>query len=159
MKIDIGRAKFRLGGCMCGEVRYRVEGEPIRVGLCHCKDCRTYSGSAFTFFAVWPRGKFAMTGHIGTYAGRCFCLNCGARLFSLTADEAEVMVGSLEQAPSDLYPGYELWMPRREGWLPDLPWTDLFEGDRTGAGGDWREPHRGVAGAGLGINGTRSNGP
>ena len=44
----------RTGRCQCGEVRYEVDGEPLRVGLCHCTDCRQTSGSAFTMYAVWP---------------------------------------------------------------------------------------------------------
>jgi hypothetical protein len=134
----------RIGGCMCGEVRFSVSGQPARVGLCHCKDCRTYSGSAFTAFAVWPRPAFEMTGRIGTYQGRSFCVNCGSRLFSLRPDEAEIMIGSLEEAPSDLIPTYELWVPRREEWLPEMPWTDLFEKDRTDGPGDWRQASRNI---------------
>ena len=127
---------------MCGAVRFRVKGEPIRAGLCHCKDCRNYSGSAFTFYAIWPRSKFSMTGHVGTYAGRSFCVNCGARLFSLTSDEAEIMVGSMEDAPSTIIPSYELWVGRREEWLPDLPWTDMHKGDRDESRENWRQPMR-----------------
>ncbi|WP_425475918.1 GFA family protein [Mesorhizobium yinganensis] len=134
--------RYRTGGCMCGEVRFRVEGEPIRTGLCHCKDCRKYSGSAFTIFAVWPLSWFSMSGHIGTYAGRSFCTNCGARLFSLRAEEAEIMVGSLDEAPSTLIPSYELWVGRREEWLPELPWTDLHQGDRDPNRESWRQPMR-----------------
>ena len=35
------------GGCLCGEVRIVATGEPYRVGLCHCLDCRKNSGSLF----------------------------------------------------------------------------------------------------------------
>lgn len=135
----------RVGGCMCGEVRYSVSGQPVRVGLCHCRDCRTYSGSVFTAFALWRRSAFEMSGHVGTYQGRSFCVNCGCRLFSLSVDEAEIMIGSLEQAPSDLIPAYELWVSRREHWLPEMPWTDLFDKDRADGAGDWRQASRNVA--------------
>jgi len=35
------------GGCQCGEVRYRLIGEPILLAVCHCTDCKHQSGSAF----------------------------------------------------------------------------------------------------------------
>ncbi|MEQ1955732.1 GFA family protein [Mesorhizobium sp. CN2-181] len=130
---------------MCGEVRFSVSGQPNRVGLCHCKDCRASSGSAFAVFAIWPRPAFDAKGHVGTYQGRSFCVNCGSPLFSLGPDEAEIMLGSLDDAPTDLIPTYELWVCRREGWLPEMPWTDLFEKDRTGEAGDWRQASRTVA--------------
>ena len=39
MKID--------GACHCGNITYTAEIDPENVGLCHCTDCQTLSGSAF----------------------------------------------------------------------------------------------------------------
>jgi hypothetical protein len=63
-------------------------------------------------------------------------------VFSLRPDEAEIMVGSLDDAPSKLIPTYEIWTPRRESWLHGLPWADQYEGDRTAETGTWRESHK-----------------
>jgi hypothetical protein len=120
----------RKGGCLCGVVRFRVQGQPIRAGICHCLDCRKVSGSFYSAFAIWPRTAFEATGEFGTYQGRSFCRECGGRVFSLTNDEAEVMLGSLDQAPGDLAPEYELWIGRREEWMEPLPWTVQFQHDR-----------------------------
>ena len=35
------------GGCLCGDVRLRASGEPYRVGICHCLDCRKHHGALF----------------------------------------------------------------------------------------------------------------
>jgi hypothetical protein len=129
----------RAGGCRCGAVRFTVAGPPARVGICHCADCRKFGGSAFSFFAIWPISAYEATGTTETFEGRSFCPKCGSRVTSLSADEAEVMVGSLDEAPSDLAPEYELWIKRREGWMQRLPWADQFNEDRTESAGDWRQ--------------------
>lgn len=120
----------RNGGCLCGAVRFSVKGAPLRVGLCHCQDCRRASGSAFNFFGVWPRSAYGGTGELRTFEGRSFCPSCGSRVASLRDDEAELMLGALDLAPSDIIPDYELWIGRREPWLMDLRWADQFEHDR-----------------------------
>ncbi|TIT98114.1 MAG: GFA family protein, partial [Mesorhizobium sp.] len=57
----------RSGSCLCGGVQFQVTGEPLRVGLCHCKDCRKTSGSAYQAFAVWPSQAFESTGITNSY--------------------------------------------------------------------------------------------
>lgn len=121
---------IRSGRCQCGAIRYQVTGQPLRIGICHCTDCRQTSGSAFTMFAIWPRSLFQVEGQPATYKGRSFCSNCGCRLFSVDPDEAEIMCGTFDDAPTDLVPSYELWTPRRETWMHPLPWADQFKGDR-----------------------------
>ena len=121
----------RAGGCQCGAVRYEVDGEPKRIGLCHCTDCRQTSGSVFSSFAIWPRTAFRSAAIVATFKGRSFCPTCGSRVFSLSPGEAEIMVGSLDDAPSGLIPEYELWTPRREAWLHGLPWASQHSGDRV----------------------------
>ncbi|CAN7324895.1 GFA family protein [Rhizobium sp. LjRoot254] len=122
--------KIRTGQCLCGRVHYEVRGEPSGVGLCHCADCRRESGSAFVMFAIWPRHAFSSTGDFSTYEGRSFCFACGARLFNLTDEEAELRVGSLDMAPTDLKPTYEIWAKRRENWLTALPDTHQHHEDQ-----------------------------
>lgn len=126
----------RTGGCLCGGVTFSVTGEPLRVGLCHCKDCRKAGGSVFSAFAVWPRQAFEMTGMVSSYGTRSFCPTCGGRIAWVDDKEAEVMIGSLDIAPSDLAPQYELWIGRRETWLHALPGTRQFSHDRETAGND-----------------------
>jgi len=121
---------IRTGGCLCGRVRYDIRGEPMRVGLCHCADCRKESGSVFATFAVWPRAAFSATGETIVHQGRSFCPACGSRLFNLTEAEAEIRTGSLDAAPTGLEPSYEIWIKRREPWLAPLPGCLQFDEDR-----------------------------
>jgi hypothetical protein len=120
----------RHGSCLCGRVRYSVSGEPKRVGICHCTDCRQESGSAFTYFGVWEAEAFSTTGETAIYEGRRFCPHCGSRLFANNDVEAEIKLGSLDTAPTDLVPTYELWVKRRERWLQPLPGAEQYDEDR-----------------------------
>jgi hypothetical protein len=103
------------GSCLCGQVRISVQGAPDRVGICHCTDCRQESGSAFTFFGVWPAGQFEHTGETASFSGRSFCPHCGGRVFSLDTQEAEVKLGTLADVPSPLTHSYEMWVRPIEG--------------------------------------------
>lgn len=45
----------RLGGCLCGAIRYRFTGDPVTLYACHCTDCQTATGSSFGLSMVVPR--------------------------------------------------------------------------------------------------------
>jgi len=42
------------GGCQCGHVRYRLNGPPLTLCACHCRDCQKQSASAFGM-SLWVR--------------------------------------------------------------------------------------------------------
>jgi hypothetical protein len=114
------RAVTRTGGCLCGAVRYRVDGEPVHVGRCHCADCRKESGSAFSVYGQWPIEDFSLEGELAEFRGRGFCPRCGARLLNPPGPgdtHVEIRLGSLDEAPFDLAPEAEIWVRRREPWL------------------------------------------
>jgi len=120
----------RTGGCRCGKVNFSVEGEPTRIGLCHCTDCRQESGSAFTYFGIWPARQCTIDGETKDHGGRRFCPECGSRLFAADESEVEIKLGSLNHAPTGLVPTYELWIKRREPWLRPLEGADQFDEDK-----------------------------
>lgn len=121
------------GGCLCGNVRFVAEGEPYRVGLCHCLDCRKHHGALFHASAVFPQDAVSHEGETGAYRGRFFCPRCGSSVFSQTGDETEVHLGALD-APDQMTPTYELWTIRRESWLPEFPISRHYERDRENEG-------------------------
>lgn len=110
----------RVGGCRCGQIHYEVRGEPIKVGLCHCTDCRKETGSAFLYYGDWELDQFSVTGTFKTYEGRSFCPECGTRLFHVDGEGAEICLGSLDEAPTGLRPSREGWIRRRETWMPPV---------------------------------------
>jgi hypothetical protein len=128
---------LRRGGCNCGKVRIEVRGEPTRTGLCHCLTCRKETGGPFMAFAVWDRSRLSVTGEVRSWTAttdhRHFCPHCGSALFG-THDkdsEVEVRLGALDEAPSNLMPGYELWTPRREHWQRPVAGAAQHAGNRA----------------------------
>ena len=102
------------GGCMCGALRYRVSGAPVRVGICHCETCRRNTGAPFWAFAVFARERFAvLSGETGFFQSspeskRHFCRACGSPIYSewSDSDEVDVTLGSLDE-PERMRPSYE----------------------------------------------------
>ena len=45
------------GGCLCGEIRYKCQGEPVHSFICHCTDCQQFSGSAFAAALIFSEGR------------------------------------------------------------------------------------------------------
>lgn len=75
------------GGCLCGELRYLVEGAPLRVSACACTNCRRRTGSAFglgvyfagdavRFTAGSPR-RVRTSSDAGRWIENEFCPECG----------------------------------------------------------------------------------
>ena len=48
--------------CRCGQLRATVTGEPFRVSVCHCLNCKKRSGSAFAVQARWPKAQVTLEG-------------------------------------------------------------------------------------------------
>ncbi len=117
------------GGCLCGDVRLVAVGEPDRVGLCHCLDCRKHHGALFYAAAIYPLEAVTITGETRSFEGRHFCPRCGSSVFAQTGDEIEVHLGALD-APDQLTPDYECWTERRESWLPPFQVDARYENDR-----------------------------
>jgi hypothetical protein len=117
------------GGCLCGDIRFVATGEPYRVGICHCLDCRKHHGALFHASAIFPATAVTVTGNTHAFAGRHFCPRCGSSVFSRSGDEIELHLGALD-AIGQFQPTYELWTLRREPWLPPFPTKNRYERDR-----------------------------
>lgn len=85
------------GGCVCGAVRFRAIGEPLRVTICHCRWCQRRTGTAFGTEVVFDSRNVELSGdvvarhrHLSDESGRWldveFCRRCGTHLgFTLEA--------------------------------------------------------------------------
>lgn len=92
------------GGCLCGGVRYRVQGRLSDVGACHCSQCRRTTGHYFAA-ATCKRDdlKFESDETLAWYESspgvyRGFCARCGSSLFwrDSRRDEIDVLAGTLD---------------------------------------------------------------
>lgn len=117
------------GGCLCGALRFTATGQPYRVGLCHCLDCRKSHGALFHASAIYPETAVTITGEARSYRDRSFCPTCGSPVFAHMGDEIGINLGALDE-PSRFRPTYELWTIRREDWLPDFPRMRQHDRDR-----------------------------
>jgi len=51
------------GGCRCGRIRYRVTADKLPLAYaCHCRDCQTWSGSAFSLQFILSETLLEVTG-------------------------------------------------------------------------------------------------
>jgi len=81
------------GGCRCGRIRYRLAVEKLpNAYACHCRDCQTWSGSAFSLNVILPEQQLEVTGAPDLYertspeSGRTSfqrgCAVCFTRVFN-----------------------------------------------------------------------------
>ena len=78
--------KKHTGGCMCGAVRYELEGESEWSEYCHCQSCRKHTGAPVVAFVTFPVDHVRWTtGERSRYESspgrfRAFCRDCGTSL-------------------------------------------------------------------------------
>lgn len=119
---------LRLAACSCGQLAADVDGEPLRVSVCHCLACQRRTGSVFGAQArfrreqVTTRGDsqvFVRTGDEGGQASFHFCPRCGATVYYLMdglPDMIAIPVGAFAD-PSFPAPAVSVYEERMHGWV------------------------------------------
>jgi hypothetical protein len=118
----------RDASCSCGQLRLAVDGEPLRVSVCHCLACQRRTGSAFGFQARYPRDqvridgdaheyvRFSDEGEPRTYS---FCPQCGSTVYYVVdsvPDVVAVPVGAFAD-PAFPEPAFSVWESRKHAWV------------------------------------------
>lgn len=122
------------GGCLCGRVRYRAEGEPVNERICHCRLCQRAIGAAFNARILFRIEAVAVEGPVATANSspdlqRGFCPECGTTLFS-RRDATGVIgltTGSLDD-PSLFRPQMHIWTASRQPWVRIEDGLPQYEG-------------------------------
>ena len=117
------------GGCLCGSVRYEINGSLSNPMLCHCKVCQKQSGSAVSTIIGVAKKDISISGQVKTITtpadsgrdiDRQFCPECGSPLFSISEtfpDVIFVKVGTFDDT-SWYKPQINIWSGSAQNWFP-----------------------------------------
>jgi hypothetical protein len=123
----------RTASCRCGQLKAVATGEPVRVSVCHCLNCKKRSGSAFAAQARWPRDQVEIEGRSETFvkvadsgnrATFHFCPECGSDVYyeidgkfdDKFNDLVAIPVGAFDD-PYFASPAYSVWEERKHDWV------------------------------------------
>ena len=127
------------GGCLCGRVRYTIIGEPMRSGICHCRNCQRYTGSAFEPLMIFPAASVNIQGDLRSFGAvadfgntvyRRFCPNCGSGVVNKGDEASEiiiVLVGTLDD-PTVFVPNVEIMCETAWSWAQSASRRKRFRG-------------------------------
>ncbi len=125
------------GRCLCGQVTYKIDAEPVGARYCWCHDCQKIASGSATVNVLFPESAVQFTGDIttiemiadsGNTVERGFCPKCGSQMYSRTIKPADAMpmrvrAGTLDD-PELMSPSAIIWADSAPGWAvlnPDLP--------------------------------------
>lgn len=125
---------------MCGAVRYRVSGDPVRSAVCHCRSCQRRTGSAFgvgVYFrqqdVQFLRGELKAYEFRSDESGRWlkmeFCPNCGSTVtwtLEMVPGARAIAGGSLDD-PNWVKIERHGWLRSAHHWFSPPAGVELFE--------------------------------
>lgn len=131
------------GGCLCGAVRYEINGPIRNIVYCHCSRCRKAQGSAFAANGVVKASDFRMRSGTDSLTGyeatpgqtKYFCKTCGSPIISKTVSRPEQVRVRLGTIDSDIVerPMAHIFVTSRANWetiTGDLPQYEAYEPNR-----------------------------
>lgn len=133
-----------VGGCVCGAIRFKAAGEPLRVTICHCTWCQRRTGTAFGTEVVFDDAQIGFTGagmtryrHVSDESGRWldiqFCGRCGSNLgFTLEAAPGirTLPAGAFDDPGwirADRYKVRHVFLRSRREWSELSPLVETYE--------------------------------
>jgi hypothetical protein len=116
------------GGCRCGAMRYTIALDVLPATYaCHCRDCQTWSGSAFSQQFIIAESMISVSGPIEVYelttldrtSRQRFCATCHTRIFNTNTRRpgvAVVRAGTLDDS-DQLDVIAHIWTSRKQPWV------------------------------------------
>lgn len=127
------------GRCHCGDIRYEAEVDPDTVGICHCTDCQTLTGSAYRVTVRAKAADFRLSGiaptvyiktaDSGTKRAHAFCPKCGSPIYAAAPVDPptySLRVGALDRR-HDLVPLARQWCQSALSWSADISRVDKLD--------------------------------
>jgi len=123
------------GGCLCGAIRYQIQGEPIVTRVCWCRLCQKLGAGSGTVNVAFHSADVEMTGTLtefvstadsGTILHRGFCPVCGTPITSQAATRRHMLffrAGTLDD-PEIAKPEITIWTSAAPSWAciaADIP--------------------------------------
>ncbi|OWK33365.1 GFA family protein [Sphingomonas dokdonensis] len=127
------------GKCHCGAISWSADGPPEHHAVCHCSDCRRWSGAPMVGWIAWRADRVTINGataryHSSQHGTREFCGACGTGLFYRNPEVLpgiiDIQSGTLDD-PESQPPGAQIMVKERLGWAPgiaDLPAFQTYPG-------------------------------
>ena len=105
-------------------MRFKAEGEPINVRICHCRNCQKAMGSPFFARALFPTdARSTVEGEPAAIPSsdaldRVFCKACGTRLFSWRTNgtAAGVALAAFDDRHA-FAPTEHIWVSEKMNWV------------------------------------------
>jgi hypothetical protein len=120
---------IREGGCLCGAVRFKTEGEPLNVRLCHCSRCQKATAAPFFARALFDKRALTIDGELASFPSseriaRVFCPRCGTRLFAWRRNG-----GTMAGVSLAAFDDRNAFKPTEHIWVSDkVDWVHLDDG-------------------------------
>jgi len=103
----MAKTAIHTGGCLCGAVRFAVEGPLERPHTCSCRMCGRHTGALTATWVEVPRERVRWTGTAGAPASwrsserssRAFCATCGSSIGSLDDDPVVALLTGVFDKP------------------------------------------------------------
>jgi hypothetical protein len=123
------------GGCLCGAVRYRIQGAPLVSGTCQCRSCRKASAAAIVPWIQVQSEHFALTAgrpvefKSSPPVTRTFCGRCGTPLtYWNTSYGGKIDVTTCSLDDPDAFPPMgHVWTSHKLRWVKLADGLPSFE--------------------------------
>lgn len=114
------------GGCQCGAIRFRVEGELGDASVCHCRMCQKAFGGLYAPLVsvrgaklTWTRGRLA-TFKSSNFVERGFCEKCGTPLSYQAPDGIALAIGAFDD-PAQIIPTVQYGVEGKVPYADTIP--------------------------------------
>jgi hypothetical protein len=120
--------------CSCGQLHLAIDGEPVRVSMCHCLECQRRTGSVISNQARFRHEQIIFAGKTTTWKRTAasgnvltfhFCPSCGSTVYWESEGfpgHVAVAIGNFAD-PGFPPPAIAVWEKSRHPWISLPPGT------------------------------------